>query len=120
MIEKKFRNQVKRANLHPFNRHCLGLLRQEKAPHPANVLYSVSLMIWGLGKGLQVLHPILKDELEKMVQGIPSQVMHFLDLESLSQEDSPLEQAKDLLDNLHSQATERIAGYPQIPMQNLH
>jgi hypothetical protein len=115
MIDKKRLNLTKKANLSPFNRHALKLLKQVRAPHPEHVLHALSLLIWGLEKRKLALAPeaeSLQDHLNNLLGHPPAHVANYLNLDSLPQKADPVDQAKELLEELNAAATESLTSYP--------
>jgi len=120
MIDKRRLNLTQKANLIPFNRHCLSLLKQAKAPHPDHHLHALSLLIWAIRDQKVMLAPeaeSLQDLLNNLLSHPPAHVINYLDLHNLTVKAKPLEQAKVILDELHAAATESLTSYPPKKLQ---
>jgi hypothetical protein len=115
MIDKKRLNLTKKANLSPFNRHALKLLKQARAPHPEHHLHALSLLIWALENRKLKLAPeaeSLDDHLNNLISHQPAHVANYLNLENQPKVENPVEQAELLLEELHAAATESLTSYP--------
>ncbi len=119
MLDRKFLNKIKRANNSRFNRHCLALLRQVKAPRPPDQLHALSLLIWALEKQLLLpANEFLEDHLNYLLAQDPGEVNQYLELDDLTPQEKPLEQARALLEELNSAMSESLADYPPGKLQN--
>lgn len=120
MIDRKRLNLTKKANLSPFNRHCLTLLKAAKAPHPEHHLHALTLLIWAIRDQKVMLAPeaeSLQDLLNNLLSHPPAHVVNYLDLNNLPMKEKALEQARVILDELHAAATESLTSYPPKKLQ---
>ena len=119
MIENKRQKSVKKANLEPINQHCLKLLRQARAPHPEHNLHAMNLLIWALEtKQIKIVIEALEGHLNSLLGAHPAHLMNYLNLRSMTLKAKPLDQAQQVLEELHGVVTETVQGYPPKKLEN--
>lgn len=118
MIDTKFLNLVKQANNHPFNRHCLNLLKLVKGDRPPQTLHCLNLLIWAIKARQVAPREELADHLATLVEANPRQTMEYLEINDLLKAPNPKAQALDLLEQLNSALAGTQASYPPQRLAN--